>query len=336
MASLTNGLRPFSRAWGHHEKNQRYALGSTSFAARIFERGAPSTHGPQYASATTAYSRGGPSSPSARRCRGGSATSAVVLKIRWERARSVAGGEGSSAASSRVKRSTTRSKSMRKASRPGLTREASTWRQRTGTSAIVQPRRRARTSTSASKPKRAVRSGVKQTTAAVLVNTLSPHCESSTSGSRAAQDAVVGAPRELAAPGWWISMFESGRPREAIATWQWPTSRSRSRCSSSSGVLRSASLKARCSPRARSMPSRTAAPLPLFPSKLTTVSCGHLPAQRRASAAVSSVLPSSTTITSYSSSAASRYCRMRSRVPGSLSASLYAGTTTLRVTGPMG
>ena len=64
---------------------------------------------------------------------------------------------------------------MRGASRPALTREASTWRQRTGTSAIVQPSRRARTSTSASKPKRMVRSGVKQATAASALKTLSPH-----------------------------------------------------------------------------------------------------------------------------------------------------------------
>ena len=47
-----------------------------------------------------------------------------------------------------------------------------------------------------------------------------------------------------------------------MATWQAPPSRSRSRGSSSIGVLRSASVKRRCSPRARSIPARTAAPLP--------------------------------------------------------------------------
>jgi hypothetical protein len=111
-------------------------------------------------------------------------------------------------------------------------------------------------------------------------------------------------------------MREPGTAREAIATRQAPVSRSRSRGSSAMGTLRSASLKARWSPWAASMPARTAAPLPSLTPRAITWSCGQPSAMCWAHSTVSSRLPSSTTMTSYSSPAESMWARTAARVAG--------------------
>src|SRR5579864_943282 len=118
-----------------------------------------------------------------------------------------------------------------------------------------------------------------------------------------------------------------------MATAHLPWRRARSRSTSSIGVLRSASLKTRCSPLARSMPRRTAAPLPVFCSSVSTCNCGHSSAMVRDMATVPSLLPSSTIRTSYGSSRPSRYARILTSVAGSRCCSLYAGTMMLSIAG---
>ena len=126
-------------------------------------------------------------------------------------------------------------------------------------------------------------------------------------------------------------MTAPGFAREPITTWEPGVRRSRSLGSSSIGVLRSASLKARTSPPAASIPARTAAPFPSFLGRLMTRSCGHELAAAWATETVASALPSSTTITSYGSPAPSRYCRTRSSVAERRCSSLKAGITRLSI-----
>src|ERR1022692_3313153 len=116
-----------------------------------------------------------------------------------------------------------------------------------------------------------------------------------------------------------------------MATAVFPRNRARNCSTSSMGVLRSASLNTRCSPVARSMPRRTAAPLPVLRSSASTCSCGQPSAMVRDIARVLSLLPSSTTSTSYGSPRPSRYARILTRVAGRRCSSLYAGTMMLSI-----
>ena len=100
------------------------------------------------------------------------------------------------------------------------------------------------------------------------------------------------------------------------------------------GVAPSASANNSRSPRAASIPVRTAAPLPRFSACWQQWSCGHPGSKPCRTSASPSRLPSSTTRTSYSSPNCDAQCaRIASRYGGKRRASLYAGMTKDRAAG---
>jgi hypothetical protein len=120
--------------------------------------------------------------------------------------------------------------------------------------------------------------------------------------------------------GWRSSRRDSGSPREAIA----PSAREarradRSESSSSIGVERSASVKRISSPRAASIPRRTAAPLPSLRGARRKRTSGKLAS---ISATEPSVEPSSATTISHDSPRRLRYSRTIPSDGGSRSRSL--------------
>ena len=124
--------------------------------------------------------------------------------------------------------------------------------------------------------------------------------------------------------------------REPTATPQPAASRARSSAGrADSGVAPSASTNTILSPRAAAAPARRAAPLPPLPSarRRRSCPCSQLEHRCLTTPEVSSVLPSSTTMSSHGRCPACRYARDASRTGGSRSASLKAGMTTVRLGG---
>jgi len=159
-----------------------------------------------------------------------------------------------------------------------------------------------------------------------------PHCVSSRSATQlvASREKTPLMRRRYGGRRWRTSL------REPTATPQPVASRARSSAGrADSGVAPSASTNTILSPRAAAAPARRAAPLPPLPSARRRRSrpCSQLEHRCLTTPEVSSVLPSSTTISSQGRCSACRYARDASRTGGSRSASLKAGMTTVRLGG---
>src|ERR1017187_7095259 len=130
---------------------------------------------------------------------------------------------------------------------------------------------------------------------------------------------------------WGCSAQEPGTAREPIAMSYPSVSNFGSSFSTSViGVLWSASVKSTNWPRASSMPAFTAPPLPRFGLRSISRSMGNSFDNSRATVAVSSRLPSLTTIISKDCPLDCRYLTIPGTKRLSRSCSLYAGMTTDR------